>query len=228
MIERRFTVLLGAMLVYLLAVPALQRMALDDGAIWPNALATGLLAVMLLSAVFSVAGHRATRIVAIILAVPALLFRLLHTMSPGSVSEMIPFVLAILVLALIAAVILRTLFRPMRVTGETIAASLCVYVLLVLIWAFAYALVNILQPGSFAYSLADQLGPDTDLANSVLPVYFSLVTITTLGYGDIVPASPVAQMLASMEALVGQMYIAILVARLVALHIAGADGDEKP
>jgi voltage-gated potassium channel Kch len=57
---------------------------------------------------------------------------------------------------------------------------------------------------------------------SIYPIYFSLVTLTTLGYGDIVPTAAAARMLAAVEAVVGQLYLAVLVARLVGLHIAQA------
>ncbi len=62
---------------------------------------------------------------------------------------------------------------------------------------------------------------------SIYPVYFSFVTLTTLGYGDIVPTSATARMLAAAEAVTGQLYLAVLVARLVGLHISQSPRDPR-
>jgi hypothetical protein len=85
-----------------------------------------------------------------------------------------------------------------------------------LTWAMAYQLLEFFEPGSFNF-------PNDALPDNVSPIQrilsFSFVTITTLGYGNITPASPKADALSSAEALVGQIYITVLVARLVALQI---------
>ena len=92
-------------------------------------------------------------------------------------------------------------------------------------WSLAYSLIDVLQPGAFAYAHAG----DTDAwrlqgsgENSGYALYYSFITLTTLGYGDIAPVSMTARMLATLEAITGQIYLAVLVARLVALHIAHA------
>jgi len=59
-------------------------------------------------------------------------------------------------------------------------------------------------------------------------LYFSFTTLTTLGYGDIVPTSPISRMLTSVEAIAGQLYLAVLVARLVGMHIVSSTGPEEP
>ena len=80
------------------------------------------------------------------------------------------------------------------------------------LWAHAYHIVAILQPGSFR-------GPTDGLANLPGWAYYSYVTLTTVGYGDITPASQVARTLSVGEALAGQLYLAVLIARLVAMEI---------
>lgn len=107
-----------------------------------------------------------------------------------------------------------------RVTVDKIAAALCVYFFLALFWGLAYEVVESVRPGSFAF--AGPLAPAGEEPDSSLFLYYSLVTVTTLGYGDITPVSPFARSLAAMEAMIGQIYITVLVARLVALHIAHA------
>src|SRR5262249_35868302 len=117
-----------------------------------------------------------------------------------------------------------------RVTLDTLFASLCVYLLLGVVWALAYSIVAILDPAAFRLTL--QTGEFT----TGLPVhregrsaalYFSFATLTTLGSGDISPISPVTRMLTTFEAITGQFYLAVLVARLVGLHITESISQEK-
>lgn len=109
----------------------------------------------------------------------------------------------------------RELFRPGQIDLNKIFGSICVYLLAGLNWAILYYYQSILNPESFAgleYS---------DLKEKMFSlIYYSYVTLSTLGYGDITPASPVAQALGVMEALFGQFYIAILVAIMVGTHIS--------
>ena len=93
-----------------------------------------------------------------------------------------------------------------------------------------YSAVDYVQPGSFRFPLLDEnvegamRFSDT---RAVFPIYFSFVTLTTLGYGDIVPVSASARMLATMEALMGQLYLAVLVARLVGMQVSQRMLDKK-
>jgi len=80
------------------------------------------------------------------------------------------------------------------------------------------------KPGSYLYqgeslSVALKGHPEVDALAFLL--YFSVVTLTTLGYGDIAPAVPAARMLCSLEAVIGQLFVAVFIARLVSLHIGG-------
>ncbi len=101
-----------------------------------------------------------------------------------------------------------------RVTGETIWAAINVYVLLGLMFAFLYTAVLAVEPMAFSGGiLEDSANP---IAQSM--IYYSFVTMTTLGYGDITPEIQVAATLAYVQALVGQLYVAILIARLVSLY----------
>ena len=83
------------------------------------------------------------------------------------------------------------------------------------VWGLAYALVEQLTPDAFRF-------PETVSASAIQQqlLYFSLVTLTTAGYGDISPQSPFAQALANLEAILGQIYLAVLVARLVGIQVA--------
>ena len=113
-----------------------------------------------------------------------------------------------------------------RVTGDRISAAICVYLLMGFLWAYVYGLIESLSPGSFKL-LPVEIQPGEGALVASFPgrefsqlVYFSFVTITTLGYGDITPANPLTRVLTTVEALMGQIYLVVLVARLVGLHIA--------
>lgn len=114
----------------------------------------------------------------------------------------------------IAASLRQVLIGP-HVDLNRLTGAVCVYMLMALAWAICYALVALYIDSAFAGLVGIKF-------NAVWPdfIYFSFVTITTLGYGDISPVAPIAQALAYLEAVVGQMYIAILIAGLVGAHLS--------
>jgi hypothetical protein len=102
-----------------------------------------------------------------------------------------------------------------EITVNRIVGAICVYLLLGVIWAMTYTMVELVLPGSFAgFSPMDDFGWDSEW------LYFSFVTMTTLGYGDILPVSATARGIAYMQAVVGQFYIAVLVAGLVGAYVS--------
>ena len=119
---------------------------------------------------------------------------------------------------------LRAVLRQREVTSETICMSISVYLLMGLTWGLLYALIYQLQPHAFSF-------PSTDVLTSGLPtgkkepvflvlIYFSLTTLTTIGYGDITPLTLKARYAAVAEGITGQFYLAILVARLVGMQMS--------
>jgi voltage-gated potassium channel len=102
------------------------------------------------------------------------------------------------------------------VDSNKIVGAICIYILLGVIWAFGYLVAEELFPGSF-----NGLGEDVWQNNLEPLIYYSMVTLTTLGYGDITPALPLARFLAYMEALTGIFYTTILVASLIGMQLSG-------
>jgi Ion channel len=119
----------------------------------------------------------------------------------------------LMTLILFSAVVVGQVYRSGPVTHHRILGAVAVYLLLGLTWANAYALLQNLRPDAFAGTLNEAFISQTW-------IYYSFVTLTTMGYGDITPVHPVARSLAIAEAVTGQLYIAITLARLVSLHVS--------
>ena len=108
----------------------------------------------------------------------------------------------------------QVMFRGM-VDGNKIIGAICIYMLIGVIWAFAYLIVEFIFPGSFSH-----LEAEVWQGNLEELLYYSMVTLTTLGYGDITPQQPVARFLAYMEAITGIFYTTVLVASLIGMRLA--------
>lgn len=220
----RFVVLLAALTLLLLMAPLA-----GSASTWISsrvaALAMGLAFVaMLLAAVYAVSGNRRAVIVGMSLMAPVLLSKLVDLIWHGRETAITNHVLSTAFLSYVIVMILRWMFRSQRVTFNLICAALCVYLLLGINWAIAYSMMQTLEPASFAFpSQAAAASPDSlefGGETTVTSLYYSFVTITTLGYGDIRPVTPMARMLSVVEALTGQLFLAVLVARLVGLQTA--------
>jgi hypothetical protein len=129
-------------------------------------------------------------------------------------------ILGILFVGFTAVIILIHLFQEKEITVDVFSGAICVYFLLGFMWAFAYTLLEVMSPGSFQTSQ----GLGAGLSEFV---YYSFVTMTTLGYGDITPISSPARSLSLLEAIIGQLYLAVMIARLVGIHIAQSINGAK-
>ena len=174
-----------------------------------------LLTVVLLSAIVTISERRRVLIVAIVLALPALIGRWINYSYPDLLAPEVYLVSAIIFVVFIIANLLRFILTAPEITVEVICESLSVYLLLALAWAFAYWLVAELVPDAFAFNASLK---GTMTIKGFDGLYFSIVTLSTLGYGDISPVAKAARMLAAMEALSGPLYLAVLIARLVAIR----------
>jgi hypothetical protein len=151
-----------------------------------------------------------------VLAIPCLVIN--WELFPGS-GEWIPLAyhfFTILFLVFITIHLPRFVIVNKKVNSDLIFASLCAYLLLALVWSRIYILIELFFPGSF--SIGVNLNQSSEEL-SALFTYYSFVTISTLGYGDIAPMTQLARSWATMEAIFGQLYLAIVVARLMGLYI---------
>ena len=110
--------------------------------------------------------------------------------------------------------ILTLIFKSEDVTIEVIYAAILVYLLMALMWSFVYGLLELIHSASFNVAMSLEQG------SQMWSIYYSFVTITTLGYGDITPATELASSFSILEAVVGQLYLVVVVARLVGMHVS--------
>lgn len=179
------------------------------------------LTLVFLSGLWVVSQQRAWLLAGIALACPMLLSLWMSHVVDSSTMRVFGSSAGILFLLLLVVKILRFVFASRRVTTEVVNAAVVCFLLLGLCWAFIYALIEVLNPGSFSVASITTAG------SSSAYTYFSFVTLTTLGYGDISPVAQVARSFAILEAITGQMYLAVLVARLVGTQIAHDMASEK-
>jgi len=174
-----------------------------------------LFTLVLLSALASVADTRRRVVRAVALAIPGTALVVAASLMPSRLLTVAAATVAITFLTVASITILDYVFRARQVDVGVILGALCVYMVAAVIFAEFYGLIEYLHPGSLSFPPAD-----TRAGTRGVLQYFSFVTISTVGYGDIQPVSPLARAAAASEALLGQMYLVVLVARLVGLHTA--------
>jgi hypothetical protein len=215
--DEGLTVLLGALLLMIFIVTPLAAAGVFGGY---AALVHDLwLAFTLLSGVFAIGWRRKTAQVVVLAAVLLFALRVLgFAGDAGVLGLVVDAVLTIFLLATLGLMVVWQIFREGPITRQRVQGSIVIYLLLGMIWAEGYSLAAHLNSGSFAGNL-----PAGRNAVSAHLTYFSFVTLTTVGYGDILPASLVTRSLANIEGLIGTLFPAILIARLVSMEIAARE-----
>lgn len=180
-------------------------------------------AMVLLSATYAVSRRRSFLIVALSLSVFSIAMTFWLAAAPTHWLIIICHgSLAILIIFFVVT-ILSYVLGSGKVTWDKIYGAICAYLLLGYAWTFAYSVIETVEPGSFT-TLSNM---PSDLVGRVMQFrYFSFVTLATVGYGDIVPHTPMARTVALLEAMLGQFYLVALVGRLVGLHIV--HGNPEP
>jgi len=212
----RFTVLLCALLIFICALPFISEVGFGIAALRYGT------SLLLISAVYSVSERRWPLVVAIVLASPAVIAQMFPTLLGEQGTLMFRMGMSAVFLTYITILISGFLLRQERVSADMILGAINVYLLFAIIFMFFHAFAEVLRPGSYLYqgeSLTAALSGHTEIHALAILLYFSLVTLTTLGYGDISPAMPAARTLCSLEAVIGQLFVAVFIARMVAIHI---------
>lgn len=203
--ERGLSIFLAS-LVAIILVPALAPVGIPG-----RLLVDALISVMLVSGAAAVADRPRAMLVVSAIAVGALLVRWASWLRPAAGLEVWREVSTLATLVALYFVVLALVLRSGPVTTRRIEGAVAAYLLLGFAWAQAYELLALLRPGAFAGAVEGGGAPSW--------TYYSFVTLTTMGYGDIVPVHPLARALAVLEAMAGQLYLTILLARLVSLEL---------
>ena len=206
--QRRFLILLVLILFMIVGTPFL-----DD--FFPIMVFMDvLLTAIFIAIIFAIRSKRSHLIIASFLALPLVISTWSYYFVEFPHISLLTRVFGVLFFAYAVFNILQIIARSEVVTKETIYAAIVAYLLIALMWAFIYIVLNTLVPGSFSF-------PERGIrAETMRFEYFSFVTITTLGYGDVTPLTNKASALVLLEAIVGQVYLVVLVAWLVGMHVS--------
>jgi len=214
--SRRFLLLLVAQIVALFVFPLLGS-AETEGA-WFQA----SVGIVLATGVYAASARHGRLIVAIALLLPAAFAWFGPDLLPGATDDLMRLMTASVCLLYTAGVVGHSLSQHERVSRETLLGGVNVYLLLVFAFALVHVSVEVVNHGSYTIGgrpLFDHVEEAYAGRAFATIVYFSVTTLSTLGYGDIIPAREGARMLTSIEAIVGPLFLAIFIGRLVGLQV---------
>ncbi len=164
-----------------------------------------------LAGLYAIRSERHTLVKGLFLIIPAMVGNWAALVIDSTVVLTISRVFEVAFLLFVTWVILRYLLTEREVTFDTINGAACAYIMIGLVFARAYEWLEAFEPGSFRGITEASHESTWEF------IYFSLVTMTTLGYGDITPVHNAARSMATIEAVLGQFYVAVMVAYVVAI-----------
>jgi hypothetical protein len=178
---------------------------------------TKLLLVMYVLLVLLVSRNRKIGLLAITVSSCGLASGILNALAPSELTNLSAHGISVLAFIVLGYVVVQAVFAPGPVNANRILGAIVFYLNLVLLFSTIYRLILDVAPAAFSGPPDGAEGPRGFAAL----IYFSFVTLTSTGYGDILALNPFARSLANLEAVVGQLYPATLLARLVAQHLQG-------
>ena len=182
-----------------------------------------LMTVVLVLGVLAVGRSHRTLVLAMVLMLPAVIIHWVHHLHPHLLPPAVQSITSLIFIGFVEYQLLHFILRAPRVNSEVLCAGISGYLLLGILWMSAYMLVSGLHPVNLAHP---ELNPFAFTVGVTTPhmlsrfeaYYFSFITLSTVGYGDITPLSNGARTLAMTEAMTGTLYMAVLISRLVALY----------
>lgn len=204
----RFLFLLIVLIAYFIV------RSLGEGGILQH-ITNGVLVLLIIYSLYVIGQRKRFLIVglAILGAAEILSLFLLNAVEFTYTLRVLQISLALIFFLLMTIATLDYTFHSKRISTLTLFGAVCAYLFIGLAWSYAYLLLDFLN--AHAFNLADM----TIRVKEQQFIYYSFVTLTTLGYGDIVPLSNLARVLSWMEAVIGQAYVTILIAQLVARYV---------
>jgi hypothetical protein len=208
----RFLYLLCSMTFLIVVSPFLQ------GGIGSEILLIFIVTALLVSAINSVSDKRGHLVIACLLAAPWFVTSVATTISGTLYPEFYEAFFGSLFFIYTTVLIFSRVLKDKKVTSDTLYGAICVYILIGLTWSFFYVLILTNSHDAFYINPVNNLD---NIINWNDLAYYSFITLTTLGYGDITPVAPIARSMAFLEAILGQVFLTIIIARLVGLYISG-------
>lgn len=206
------SVLLGLQLVSIFVVAPLAA----DGITLPLTIAKALAVVVILMLVIGFP-NRAAWVLAIVASVIRIAAGVVELIRPSLVTVALDAIGAALLLAVVTWIILQVVFAPGPITSHRLRGAVVLYLTIAILFAWVYLMIAALVPKAFS---GLSFGPG-DLGPFGQFMYYSLTVLTTVGFGDITPVAPFARDLSMAEALIGQLYPAIILGRLLTLYTSG-------
>jgi len=184
-----------------------------------------VISAVLLLGLFALTHHEITRVVFGGIFIIVISIRLVRFVLRANWLLEWDLLLPLAIIIAYLSMILRYVYKEGPVTRQRLQGAVAAYLLITMAFALGYILISFLIPGAFRFP--DKPPSIDDPRFGYIFHYFSISTITTLGYGDIIPVHPFSRTLATVEALVGQLYPAILLARLVSLSVIDSRRTDK-
>lgn len=213
--EGRFLFLLIALMGFMVLSPMLGEF------VRLKILMNIFITIVFISSISAISNTRRRVFITVLLALPMFISLWIPGIEETTSLYLLGNFSGVLFMTFVVVSIISFVFKEREVDANIIYASIVAYLLLAIIWSFIYKIIETLQPGSFFVP-----GHILDKDGAIF-TYYSFVTITTLGYGDLIPVKDVARAFAALEAVIGQIYLVVLVARLVGLNIAQTMHKER-
>jgi voltage-gated potassium channel Kch len=213
----RFTGLLLAQLLFIFMMPFISETT--RGTFFRY---LGLFAI-LAAGLYAASKDRRERSISMAILIPVLVVWLAPGILPEPVDEFLKYLTPALCFGFTAYVVIRDVYRHDRVTTDTILGAINVYLLISFAFMFLHAAVLMIRPDAYLFAgqpLLEYFRSTPDSRGFSTMLYFSFTTLTTLGYGDIVPAAAFARLVTSAESVTGQLFVAIIIGRLVGLEVS--------
>lgn len=218
----RFSLLLAALVLNILLVPFFS--GIDSNYHIGSILIQIAFTLLLVILVFTVGHNNKLKLAYAILALTALIFSWGNLGSSNIEISIYRNLFSFAALTFAMTLVIIEVFSDDCVTIDTISGALCAYLLLGLTFASIYAFIDIIQPGSFI-STVSATAIDLSSEHAGLDrIYFSFITLLTVGYGDIAPLSHAAKLFTIIEGFFGQVYLVVMIARLVGMHVSQRSG----
>lgn len=183
--------------------------------VYSQQILSAMLTLVYVTALFAVGGESKKLVQGLVLLIPAVAIRWCNHFQIAEIPEWALAVCGIFLIAFVISHLFGFISKAPQINAEVLQAGIATYLMLGVLWAFAYMLVSELSITAFSVTTIAQPAQPLDFHSAL---YFSFITLLSVGYGDVLPVLPVARMLAMSEAIVGCFFMALVVARLVAQY----------